>query len=313
MVLRSMLFVPGSSLRMINKAATLPADAIALDLEDAVAYPEKPTARVLVRDSLEATKAGGSSVLVRINGLTTGLTEADLDAIVSRHLDGVLLPKAESADEVTRLDGMLSRLEQERGITPGSIAVMPLLETAKGVVNAYEIAGASKRNVAVGFGAGDFMRDLGRNASVLTADQSELLYTRSRVVICARAAGVQALDTVYFGLLTDKEGLEKEATMALNLGFKGKAIIHPSQIEVVNRVFSPSEEDVRYATGCVTAFEEAQKKGLGAVSFEGRMIDIMSYEQAKNLAAFAETIAERDRQKSGSEYISPLKYFPPSR
>jgi len=298
------MFVPGSSPRMIAKAAALPADAIVFDLEDAVAYPEKAAARQLVREALAPTRAGGSSMLVRINALPTGLTEADLDAIVCADLDGVLMPKAESRQEIFQLDEMLSRVEKERGLKPGSIVVIPLLETAKGVVNAYEIAGASKRNVAVGFGAGDFMRDLGLDASFMTPDQTELLYTRSRIVVCARAAGIQAIDTVFFGLLADLAGLERETKMALRLGFKGKALIHPSQIEIANRVFSPSEEDVRNATACVAAFEEAQKKGLGAVPFEGRMIDIMSYEQAKNLVAFAATIAERDRQKSGSRITS---------
>jgi len=299
MVLRSLMFVPGSSPKMITRAATLPADATVFDLEDAVAYPEKAAARLLVRDALRPTRAGGSSVFVRINALATGLTEADLDAIVCPELDGVLMPKADTPDEVALLDGMLSRLEQERGMTPGSVQVIPLIETAMGLVNAYEIAGASKRNVAVGFGAGDFMRDLSLNASFMTADQSELLYTRSRIVVCARAAGIQAIDTVYFGLLKDLDGLEKEARAALRLGFKGKALIHPSQIDIVNRVFSPSEEDVRYARALVAAFAEVEKQGLGAVTFEGRMVDVMSRIQAQELLDFATIVAERDKRKAG--------------
>jgi len=298
MVFRSLMFVPGSSPKMIAKAAGLPADVIVFDLEDAVALPEKAAARKLVRDALELTRAGGSSVFVRINALSTGLTWADLDAIACDQLDGVLMPKADTSDEVSELDTMLSRLEKERNIKPNSIAVIPLIETAKGLVNAYHIAAARRRNVAVGFGAGDFMRDLGLNASFMTPEQSELLYTRSRIVVSARAAGLQAIDTVYFGQLKDLAGLEKEAMMALRLGFKGKALIHPSQIEVANRVFSPTEEDVRYATALVAAFDEAERKGLGAVTFEGRMIDVMSRVQAKELLDFAAVVVERDKRKA---------------
>jgi len=298
MVLRSLMFVPGSSPKMIAKAASLPADAIVFDLEDAVAYPEKADARRLVRDALGSTRAKGSSVFVRINALSTGLTGADLDAIVCEHLDGVLMPKAETPEEVQELDGTFRCLEKDRGLKPHSIAVVPLIEPARGLVNAYGIAAASRRNVAIGFGAGDFMRDLGLNASFMTPAQSELLYTRSRIVVCARAAGIQAVDTVYFGLLKDLDGLEKEARAALRLGFKGKALIHPSQIEIVNRVFSPSEEDVRYAKGLIAAFAEAEKQGFGAVTFEGRMVDVMSRIQAQELLDFAAIVAERDRRKA---------------
>ena len=294
-VLRSMLYVPGNSMRMVTKAATLASDAIILDLEDAVALPDKATARIIARDSINAIKSGGAYVFVRVNALTTNLTAEDLRFVVVKGLDGIILAKTEAKSDVAELDGMLEEAEKGAGLRPGSLTIVPLIESAKGVINAHKIASASKRLAAVAFGAGDYYRDLGRSVSFLSSEQTELLYARSQIVNGSRAAGVQAIDTPFFGLLTDREGFAKETASALQLGFKGKQLIHPTQIELANNIFTPSADEGGYSRRLAGAFEEAQAKGLGAISFEGKMIDIMSYNQAKELVNFMEIIAEKEK------------------
>jgi len=165
-----MLFVPGNSMRMITKAATLPADAIILDLEDAVPLPDKPTARIMVRDSIKGVKSGGAYVFVRVNALSTKLTSEDLRFVVAKDLDGVMLAKTETKSDIVELDGMLTEEERALGLKPQSLAIVPLSESARSVVNAYEIASASKRVVAVAFGAGDYYRDLGRSVASLSPE-----------------------------------------------------------------------------------------------------------------------------------------------
>ena len=280
-------------MRMIAKAATLPADAIILDLEDAVPLPDKATARIMIRDSIKDVKLGGSYVFVRVNALTTNLTAEDLKFVAVEGLDGLMLAKSETKSDIVELDSMLEETEKGLGLEPRSLKVVPLIESAKGVINAYEIASASERIIAVAFGAGDYYRDLGRGAS-FSPEQTELLYARSRIVNCSVAAGVQAIDTVFFGLLTDREGFMKEMMLALQLGFKGKLLIHPTQIEPVNKAFSPLPDEAEYARRVVEAFEEAQARGLGAISFEGKMIDYMNYKQAKDLVRLVEFIAEEE-------------------
>ena len=309
MVLRSALFVPGNNMRMITKATTLPADAIVFDLEDAVPLPDKETARIMIRDSIALVKSTGSYVFVRINALTTGLTDEDLKAVVIDGLDGLLVPKAESESDVLEVARMLEANEKDRGLEIGSVRLIPLAETAKGIVNAYEIASASERVVALAFGAGDYYRDLGRSTASISSEQTEFLYARSQTVVSSRAAGVQSLDTVFFGLLTDMEGFTKEALLALQLGFTGKFLIHPTQIEVTNKIFSPAPDEVDYARKVVEAFEEAQSRGLGAVSLAGKMIDIMSYRQAKDLVNFADIIAEKEAKRKGAAAISLAEFF----
>lgn len=309
MVLRSMLFVPGNSMRLITKAATLAADAIILDLEDAVPLPDKGTARIMVRDSIKAIKSGVSALFVRVNALITNLTSEDLRVVCVEGLDGIMLAKAEAESDVVKLAGMLEEAEKGSGLKLGSLTIVPLIESAKGVVNTYEIASASKRVVAVAFGAGDYYRDLGRSVSFLSPEQTELLYARSQIVNGSRAAGIQAIDTPFFGLLTDREGFMRETILALQLGFKGKLLIHPTQIDFVNKTFSPSLDEAGYSRRVVEAFEEAQAKGLGAISFEGKMIDIMSYRQAKDLVNFVEVVVEKEKKRQLAPAISLSQFF----
>lgn len=310
MVLRSMLFVPGNSMRMITKAATLPADAIILDLEDAVPLPDKPTARIMIRDSIKGVKFGGAHVFVRVNALTTNLTAEDLQSVVVEGLDGIMLAKAETKSDIEELDKMIGKAEEASGLESGAIKIIPLIESTRGVVNAYEIASASKRVVAVAFGSGDYYRDLGRSVASLSQEQTELLYARSQIANSSVAAGVPAIDTVFFGLLTDREGFVKETTLAFQLGFKGKLLVHPTQIEPVNKVFSPSSDEVKYANRVVKAFEAAQAKGLGAISFEGKMIDEMNYKQAKDVVNFAELVSKKEEVRREAGSVSFSHFFP---
>jgi citrate lyase subunit beta/citryl-CoA lyase len=290
MFLRSMLFVPGNNPKMIPKVISLPADGIIFDLEDAVPLAEKEKARNLVKNALESGKTGKYKTFVRINDLTTGFALEDLNHIVSDCLDGVLLAKAESRDDIFKLDNMLQQIEHAKKIAVNTVTIIPLLETAKGIINAYEIASANKRIVATSFGAGDYYRDMGRSTAFITPEQTELLFARSQVAIASRAAGVQSIDTVFFGLLTDLDGFRKEATLALRLGFQGKLLIHPRQIDIANEIFSPSKDEITQARKVVKKFEDAQSKGLGAVSLEGKMIDYMTYRQAKALIDLANSI-----------------------
>lgn len=292
MLLRSMLFTPGNNMRMIHKAGTLEADAIILDLEDAVPLVEKETARIFVKDSIEQVTAGGVQVFIRTNALTTGLAEEDLNWTVQAGLDGIVLPKAESKDDVFETEKLIAALEKERGLKPGRLVIVPTLESARGVVNAYEIAAASQRVVAIAFGAVDFTRDMGIN---LSKEGTELFYARSRIAIAARAAGIQAIDTPWTDI-ADEEGLVQEAKTARQLGFRGKLLIHPAQIEPVNKIFSPSEDEVEYARKVVEAFGEAEAKGLGAISLDGKMIDVANFRQAQDLIALAEAITQKGRR-----------------
>jgi len=292
-LLRSILFTPGNNMRMIHKTPTLAMDAIILDLEDSVPMIEKDTARVFIRDTLELARSGGAEVYVRINGLTTGLTAQDCDFVIQKGIDGIMLPKVESKEDVLESEKIIEKLEKERGMELGSIVLIPTLETAKGVINVYEIATSSKRVIAIGFGAVDFTRDMGTS---LSKEGTELFFARSQVAVAARAAGVQALDTVFIDL-ADKEGLIKDSQLAKQLGFKGKFLIHPSQIEPVNQIFSPLPKEIEYAKKVVSAFKEAEARGLGAASLEGRMIDIAVFRQAEDLLTLAEAIAEKERKR----------------
>jgi citrate lyase subunit beta/citryl-CoA lyase len=293
-LLRSMLFTPGNNSRMIEKAARRGADAVILDLEDAVPVSEKEAARRLVRDAVGELSTAGAVVFVRVNALGTNLTEHDLRAAVQSGLAGIVLPKTESGSDVLTVAKWISDSERDGDLEQGSVALVPLLETAHGVLNAWEIATASPRIVAVAFGALDFTRDMG---TTQTAEGTEVLYARSRIALAATAARVQAVDTPWVNI-TDSEGLVEEARRARQMGFRGKLVIHPSQIQPVNLVFSPAEEDVAYSRKVAAAFRAAEAEGQGAISVDGKMIDVANARQAEDLIAWAEAIARRRGEPS---------------
>ncbi|MBI2303602.1 MAG: CoA ester lyase [Chloroflexi bacterium] len=284
---RSLLFVPGNSLRRIDKAATLDVDGVILDLEDSVPLAEKETARTMVRDALPRVRTLWRRVYVRTNVVTGELAPLDIEAVVRPGLDGICIPKVESAGHILLAEGFLADAERKHGLEVGSVTLLPIIETAKGVMNALEVASASPRVVGLLFGAEDFTLDMGITR---TRRGRELFFARSQVVVAARAAGVAAVDTVYSDF-RDREGLEQEAHLARHLGFVGKCLIHPDQLEIVNRMFSPSPEEIANAQKVVAAFQAAVAQGSAAVSVEGRMVDVAVAERAKKTLQIAQAVA----------------------
>lgn len=286
--IRSLLSVPGNRPTMLEKARTLPADALHLDLEDAVPPAEKERARAMVREVLPGFALGGQVVVVRVNSLSSGLMEADLDAIVSPHVEALSLPKVESPGDVTSVEGMLSDREARAGLAPGRIGLFVWIETARAVLEAYPIACASKRVRALLLGADDFTREMGIPR---TKEGEELAFARWMVSLAARAAGVLALDTGYPDY-QDEEGLLREAQLARGMGFQGKFLIHPSQIEPVNRVFFPSSDEIEAARRVVDAFDAAVAQGRATTSLEGSLIDTAIAARARRLLALAEALRQ---------------------
>jgi len=295
-VMRSILYVPGNNPRMIEKAPTFPADIITLDLEDSVPPAEKENARKLVAENLKYVGKNGSLVFVRINNWETLLTNDDLEAVVWEGLHGVTLAKTGHPDDVKRLDWKLEELERRRGLEVGSIKISMLLETAKGICNAYECCLASKRNVNAIFGAVDYCRDM---RVKLTSEATEQQYARARMAVACRAAGIVAIDAPFVAY-QDVEAFEKNIRDGKQMGYEGRMIIHPSQVEICNRLYAPDPADVEWARGVVKVFEEeGLAKGKAAVSYQGKMVDTPVYQNALDiLAAQAEIDAkEASRQK----------------
>ena len=293
---RSLLFIPANSWKMLNKAALEMEDGVLIDIEDACPVAERETGRVFARDIAPVLKAKGIDVLIRVNSLPTGVTADDLKIVVSEHLDAIMLPKAESKEDVIAVSKMLAKEEKAKKLKK-KIGILPLLESPKGVINAYSIATASDRVVALGFGAGDFMRELGEGFTMarLTPDEyfPVLLYPRSVIASTACALKIPAIDTPYFGLLIDTEGLERETSRAKLLGFKGKMVTHPRHVETVNKAFSPSLDDIAFSRRMVEAYKDAAAQGKGTAVLDGKMIDYAMYEMGMDMIAKAEGIAAK--------------------
>lgn len=290
-VLRSVMYTPGNNPRLLAKARTLPADVIVLDLEDSVPPSEKMAARETVRDAILAVAEGGADVYVRVNAWETGFTEGDVEAVAVLGLSGIVLPKAESDADVTRLDAKLADLEQKRGLKSASIAIQPIIETAKGVLNAQQVGAASQRVRSLVFGAVDYARDMRVH---LTREGWEVFHARSHVAMVARALGLVAVDSAWPGY-ADADGFLKDCRLSRQLGYEGRVLIHPSQIAPAHSVYGPSPEDVERAKETVVVFEEGLAKGLASVPLHGSMVDWPVYRSARDLLATAELIAERER------------------
>jgi len=300
LVLRSMLYVPANSWRMITNATAEGADALILDLEDGCPMSEKETGRVFARDSIPMLKEQKAKVFVRVNSLETGLTETDISYVVTQGLDGIMLAKTESKEDVFTIDRLLQEEELKKGLELKSVLLIALLETPQGILNIREIIAASDRVVAVGFGAGDFSREMGAGMGVTKLSPEEyfpmVLYARSNIAMTARAAGIQAIDTPFFGLVIDLEGLIRESEKVKLLGFSGKQLTHPRHVASVNAAFSPAEEDVAFARMVVKVYEEARAKGLGATTIGGKMIDYGSFKRAEALLSTARVIEARAKR-----------------
>ncbi|MCE5201005.1 MAG: CoA ester lyase [Synergistaceae bacterium] len=276
---RTMLYLPGNNPNMLTRGHLFGSDGLILDLEDAVAMAEKDTARILVRHFLKQGEFGNCEVTVRINGVDTEYWKDDLAAVIPfTSLTGIRAPKVDDAGTVRILDEELSHVEEKNGIPVGRTKIFCLLETAKGIWNAYDIASASPRVAAIIPGGEDLTADLKTNRS---KEGTELEWARRMLVFAARAAGVDPIDTV-FPRVTDDEGLRKETEFIKQLGFEGKSVIHPNQIPIIHDVFKPTEKEIEQAIKIVKAAKEAAKHGQGAVSVDGRMVDVPVVKRAEH-------------------------------
>ena len=277
---RSRLYLPGNEPKYFVNAGLHGPDAIILDLEDSVHHAEKDAARLLVRNALRAVDFGPAERMMRINQLPLGL--ADLEEIVPQSPDLILIPKVETAAQIAEVDAAISRITSQHGLTR-PIWLMPILESALGIENAFAIATASDRIAALTIGLEDYTADLG---VVKTSTGAESLYARQRIVNAAHAAHIQAIDSVY-GDVADTEGLLRWGEASRAMGFEGMGCIHPMQIEIIHRAFAPSAAELEKALKIVAAFEDAQAKGLGVVSLGSKMIDAPVVSRAVKLVARA--------------------------
>jgi len=288
--IRSWMFVPGHRQKMIDKALGLNADAIMLDIEDGVAPNEKDAARKNIGDSLGRAKAPGTPArYVRINAIGHARMDADLEAVVRPGLEGLVCPKVDTAEEVRKVDAILNEKEPQNNLAKGRVKLLIAVESPRGLLNAPAIATASPRIVGIIFGAEDFGREIGL-PTVREGEARDLIYARSAIVIAAASAHVQAVDGVWVDL-NDSQGLLDFAKQSRQLGFSGMSCIHPSQIDAINKTFSPTAEEIDYCQKVLQAFEEANVRGDGSIAFGGQLIDRPIIERARRTLDMAKSLA----------------------
>ena len=278
-VLRSLLFVPGNTPRMLDRAMGLRPDAFVPDMEDSVPWDEKSNARNVTASYVPELAATGVSVIPRVNSLDTGLLEADLSAVVGPHIFGVSVGKMDNPEIVAEVVNLLDRAEEAAGVERGGIRLVPWIESAEAIVKVYDICRSSDRIVAVALGAEDFTNDMEIKR---TDSDSELAYARGAIAVAARAAGVLALDTPFFSF-RDPVTLKANTEMSKAIGFKGRFAIHPAQLDIINGVYSPSEEEISQAQREIESFEEAAAMGRGSTSLDGKVIDVPVVKRAQAL------------------------------
>src|SRR5436309_4818109 len=290
-LLRSFLFAPGNHPRRVEKALTPEADAVILVLEDAVATAEKVPTRATIAAALTQPRTG--LLYVRVNAADTEFCYGDLVAVVRPGLDGIILPKVESTATLTTIDWVLQQIERERRLFEGAIDLIPIIETARGLTHLDAILATGTRVKRVAFGAGDFTLDVNMQWQ---RDEAELSYARAKIVTASRAAGLEApLDTVWVDL-QDAEGLEASARAALAYGFQGKMCIHPNQVAIVNRVYTPSEEEIAFAERVVAAFAKAEAEGVASIQLDGKFIVYPIVYRAQRLLEKTAAIREQERR-----------------
>jgi citrate lyase subunit beta/citryl-CoA lyase len=270
---------------MLEKAENVPADVVLPDMEDSVPDHEKANARATIEAHLPRLAAGKPLLFPRVNSLETGWTEADLQAVVGPAIAGISIGKVGSAADISAVSNLMARFERNADLEPGSLKLIPWIETARAIVHCHEICIASKRIVGVAFGAEDFTNDMG---IARLDDESQLDYARSTICVAARAAGIAALETPYFDF-RNLQGLRASSIASKHLGFKGRFAIHPGQIETINACFSPSPEEIEWARRVVAAFEAAAAQGRGSTSLDGRVIDVPVVKRARALLALTDT------------------------
>jgi len=266
---RTLLYVPGNMPSMLQNIPLFQCDSVIIDLEDAVPLNEKDAARILVKRYLENYRQRNKEVLVRINPLDTKWAYQDLRTVLPALPDGIRLPKADTPEIVERLDTMLTEFEEEFGLEIGRFSILPSLESASGIINAVEIAKTSKRVFGLAFGAEDYTASMEIER---TKGGEELFNARTQVLWAAKAAGIQAIDTI-FADVNDMEGLRAETELAKKLGYTGKSMVNPRQIDVIHEVFAPKQEEIDYAMQVIEAIKRARQMGTGVISLGGKMID----------------------------------------
>ena len=290
-LLRSLIFVPGNRANMLERARGFAADIIMYDLEDSVPPAEKVNARDLSRQWVPELRKAGRKVMVRCNGLDTGLTRDELAAVIGPDLYGVSVGKTESSWDLQEIDRIIGPYEAAAGLEPGSIKLIPWIESARAVMNAQQMASASRRIIAIAFGAEDYTVDMGLQR---TDSGQEVYVPRSTTAIAARAAGVASLDSPYVAF-RNPEGLKEDCAAARQMGYNGKFAIHPAQIDTINQTFSPHPDDVAYARRVMEAWNRAEAAGRGSLDLDGKMVDVPVVKRAQNLLALVAAIGERAR------------------
>ncbi len=287
---RSLLYVPGNMPSMLQNVPLFTCDAVIIDLEDAVPLNEKDAARILVKRFLESHTRRNKEILVRINPLDTKWAYHDLKAVLPFLPDGIRLPKADTPEIVEHLDTMLTEFEEELGLEIGRFRILPSIESAQGVINANDIARTSKRVFGLGFGAEDYTASMEIER---TKGGEELFNARMTILWAAKAAGIQAIDTI-FADLNDMEGLRRETELAKKLGYTGKCMVNPRQIDVIHDVFAPKQEEVDYALQVIDAIKRARMMGTGVISLKGKMIDAPVVKRAARVlrTAFAHGLVD---------------------
>ncbi|HEP1296145.1 TPA: citrate (pro-3S)-lyase subunit beta [Streptococcus pyogenes] len=279
---RTMMFVPGANAAMLRDAPLFGADSVMFDLEDSVSLKEKDTSRALVHFALKTFDYSSVETVVRVNGLDS-CGALDIEAVVLAGVNVIRLPKTETAQDIVDVEAVIERVERENGIEVGRTRMMAAIESAEGVLNAREIAKASKRLIGIALGAEDYVTNMKTRRY---PDGQELFFARSMILHAARAAGIAAIDTVYSDV-NNTEGFQNEVRMIKQLGFDGKSVINPRQIPLVNEIYIPTKKEIDHAKQVIWAIREAESKGSGVISLNGKMVDKPIVERAERVIALA--------------------------
>ncbi|HER2991645.1 TPA: citrate (pro-3S)-lyase subunit beta [Streptococcus pyogenes] len=279
---RTMMFVPGANAAMLRDAPLFGADSVMFDLEDSVSLKEKDTSRALVHFALKTFDYSSVETVVRVNGLDS-CGALDIEAVVLAGVNVIRLPKTETAQDIVDVEAVIERVERENGIEVGRTRMMAAIESAEGVLNAREIAKASKRLIGIALGAEDYVTNMKTRRY---PDGQELFFARSMILHAACAAGIAAIDTVYSDV-NNTEGFQNEVRMIKQLGFDGKSVINPRQIPLVNEIYTPTEKEIDHAKQVIWAIREAESKGSGVISLNGKMVDKPIVERAERVIALA--------------------------
>jgi len=279
---RTMMFVPGANAAMLRDAPLYGADSVMFDLEDAVSLNEKDSARTLVHFALKTFDYSAIETVVRINGLDT-VGALDIEAMVLAGVNVIRLPKTETAQDIIDVAAVITQVEEENDLPVGTTKIMAAIESAEGVLNARDIATASDRLIGIALGAEDYVTNMKTRRY---PDGQELLFARSMILHAARAAGIAAIDTV-FSDINDTDGFIAETTRIKQLGFDGKSVINPRQIPLVNGIYAPSKAEIQQAKEVIWAIREAESKGSGVISLNGKMVDKPIVERAERVIALA--------------------------